>query len=234
MLWHIFQRIEPTLVKLYRKVSKSPIPNLKGERDVEYSWVATNMPEGSGDALDFGCGLDWMGLLAARKGFNVAAIDLQFVTWYYEHPNLGFVQGNIFKLNFPREKFDLIINCSSVEHVGLVGRYGVSEFHPDGDIEAMALLKNILKPGKVMILTIPVGRDRIFYPLHRVYGEKRLPRLLQGWEVVKKEYWVKNNLNRWICVEELAAFNKEALEYCYGLGLFVLRRPVGSEKIEER
>ena len=30
------------------------------------------------------------------------------------------------------------MNCSSVEHVGLSGRYGSSE-RPDGDIEAMAV-----------------------------------------------------------------------------------------------
>ena len=69
--------------------------------------------------LDFGCGEGWMGLIAARKGFKVTALDLQPIVWDYKHPNLNFVQGDIFKLNFAPNQFDLIINCSSIEHVGL-------------------------------------------------------------------------------------------------------------------
>ncbi|MQY78290.1 MAG: DUF268 domain-containing protein [Bacteroidetes bacterium] len=224
MFWRIFQKLEYNLIKLYRKVSQPPIPDLKGDRDIECSWVAANMPEGPGEALDFGSGLSYMGLLAARKAFKVTAIDLKSVTWYYEHSYLNFVQGDIFKLNLPPEHFDLIINCSAIEHVGLSGRYGVTESRPNGDIEAMAILKSVLKPGKEMILTIPVGRDRVFHPLHRVYGEYRLPILLEGWEVLKKEYWIKDNINRWISMEELVALAKEPLANCYGLGLFVLRR----------
>ena len=231
----ILQTIGPPLVRTYIKLTEPLPPNLKGDRDIEYSWITANMPEGPGNALDFGCGPFWLGLLAARKGFNVTAMDLEPLTWYYEHPSLRFVQGDILKLILPSSYFDLIINCSSIEHVGLAGRYGVTEPRPEGDIEAMINLKSLLKPGKSMLLTIPVGCDRVFNPLHRVYGPDRLPRLLESWEVVKKEYWIKNNLNRWICVEESVALNKEPVEHCYGLGLFVLRRPEsndneGSEK----
>lgn len=225
MLWRIFQKLEPTIFKVYRRISSPPIPNLMGDRDIENSWIVANMPDGPGAALDFGCGLGWLGLLAARKGFKVTAIDLEPVTWYYEHPSLNFIQNNIFKLNFLPGHFDLIINCSAIEHVGLSGRYGVTNYNPNGDIEAMALLRNILKPCKVMLLTIPVGRDMVFTPLHRIYGEERLPRLLEGWEITRKEYWTKDNSNRWICVEESVALKREPLRQCYGLGLFVLSRP---------
>jgi len=234
MLWRIFQKIEPTLISLYRRLSQPPVPNLKGDRDIEYSWVTANMPEGPGEALDFGCGPSWMGLLAARKGFNVTACDLKSVKWFYEHPNLKFIQGDIFKLSFPSEYFDLIINCSTIEHVGLVGRYGVIESKPDGDIEAMEILRTILKPNGIMLLTIPVGCDKVFVPLHRVYGNKRLPKLLQGWEVIKKEYWIKNDENRYICVNESIALNKEPLPHCYGLGLFVLEKPINNTKIRDK
>jgi hypothetical protein len=82
-----------------------------------------------------------MGLIAVRKGFNVTAVDLEPVKWFYKHPNFKFIQGDIFKLEFPPTHFDLITNCSTIEYVGLVGRYGVTEFRPDGDIEAMKILK---------------------------------------------------------------------------------------------
>lgn len=225
MFYKFFQKLEPFLLRTYKRLTNPPIPNLKGDRDIEYSFVSANLPEGPGEALDFGCGLSWIGLLAARKGFKVTAIDLEPIKWFYRHPNLKFVQGDIFELNFPSKYFDLIINCSSIEHVGLVGRYGVKENREDGDLEAMKILKDILKPEGLMFLTIPVGKDTVFYPLHRIYGEERLPKLLEGWEIMKEEFWMKNSDNRWESVKKETALNEKPKEHCYNLGLFVLQKP---------
>jgi hypothetical protein len=101
-----------------------------------------------------------MGLIAVRKRFNVTAVDIESVKWFYKHPNFKFIQGDIFKLEFSPAYFDLIINYSTIEHVGLAGRYEVIESRPDGDIEAMKILKTILKLNGIMLLTIPVGRDK--------------------------------------------------------------------------
>ncbi|MGB7291875.1 MAG: DUF268 domain-containing protein [Thermodesulfobacteriota bacterium] len=229
IFWELFQELGNFLTPIYKKLSEPPIPNLMGDRDVEHSWITANMPEGPGLALDFGCGPFSLGLVAARKGFSVTAIDLEPVIWYYVHPSLSFLQGDILKLTLPSDQYDLIINCSSIEHVGLAGRYGVTESRPDGDIEAMAMLKTLLKPGKFMLLTIPVGRDQLFKPLHRVYGQDRLPKLLKGWEIVKKECWIKDKLNCWNCVEESVALATEPVKHRYGLGLFVLRRPESND-----
>ena len=68
--WRIAQRIKPHLTVFYRRLSQPPVPNLEGDRDIEHSWVAANMTEGTGRALDFGCLDSWMGLLAARRGFE--------------------------------------------------------------------------------------------------------------------------------------------------------------------
>ncbi|NVM22065.1 MAG: DUF268 domain-containing protein [Desulfobacterales bacterium] len=173
--------------------------------------------------MDFGPGGSDLGFIAARRGFNVTSVDLEAVQWPYKHPQLHFIQGDILKLSFPDRHFDLVINCSTVEHVGLVGRYGVTESRPDGDLEAMGRLKELIKPGGVMLLTIPVGRDRVFKPLHRVYGLERLPRLLDGYTVEIEEYWVKNNENQWVMTDKQDALVREPLERIYGLGCFVLR-----------
>lgn len=226
MLYKILQKIEPRLRIIYQKLYEPPIPNLRGDRDVEYSWICANMPSGPGEALDFGCGTGWMGLLAARKGFNVIAIDLEPVTWYYVHPKLKFIQGDLLKVSLPLNYFDLVINVSAIEHVGLTGRYSVTEEKPDGDLEAMKVIYNIMKKGGIMLLTIPVGKDRVFKPFHRIYGTERLPKLLQGFEIIAKEFWVKDKLNRYIYVDEEIALNNEPLEHCYGLGLFVLKKPL--------
>ena len=78
---------------------------------------------------------------------------------------------------------------------------------------------------KTMLLTIPVGEDTIYYPLHRIYGSQRLPRLLKGWNIIKEEYWMKDNHNLWIQAEKEKAVNLITKEHYYGLGLFVLELP---------
>jgi hypothetical protein len=87
----------------------------------------------------------------------------------------------------------------------------------------MEILSCILRREGTMLLTIPVGRDRVFSSLHRVYGRNQLPRLLEKYEIIKKEFWVKDGLNKWISVEESKALTKEPVPRCYGLGLFILR-----------
>mgnify|MGYP001767288543 CR=1 FL=1 len=112
--------------------SNKQIPNLAGDRDIEWSWILSQMPSGPGEALDFGPGGSFLGLTAAQRGFRVTAIDIAPVKWLYTHPNLKFIQGDILKLSLPKNNFDLVINCSTVEHVGLAGRYGVTEGNADG------------------------------------------------------------------------------------------------------
>jgi 2-polyprenyl-3-methyl-5-hydroxy-6-metoxy-1,4-benzoquinol methylase len=200
-----------------------PVPNLEGDREVEWSWVISHLGTGPGEVLDFGCGNNMLSFIAARLGYNVTAIDLQAIRWPYTLANMRFIQGDIIKTAFPATSFDIIINCSSIEHVGLSGRYGSDE-NPQGDFLAMARLRDLLKPDGAMLLTIPVGIDAVIAPLHRVYGRERLPRLLENWVVEKKEFWVKDDRNLWISASESEALSFLPTKYCYGLGCFVLRK----------
>jgi hypothetical protein len=133
-------------------------------------------------------------------------------------------------IDLPQNQFDLVINCSSVEHVGLVGRYSVSEARPDGDLEAMGRLRELMRPGGIQLLSIPLGRDSVFRPWHRVYGEDRLPALLKGYEIMHAEFWQKSQDYGWtICGREEALHFDSAWDdwrKIYALGCFVLRRPV--------
>src|SRR5438445_13828191 len=119
MLSQILRNIEPSLVRFYRKLSDPPGPNLRGDRDIEYSWIAGHRPEGPGQALEFGCGQSYLALVAVHRGFKVTAIDLTPINWPYVHPNLSFHQRDLFDMRFSPSSLDLVINCSTVEHVGL-------------------------------------------------------------------------------------------------------------------
>src|SRR5438270_9891761 len=118
-----------------------------------------------------------MSLLAAQRGFHVTANDLQDQGFLWQHSEVEFVQGDFLNLPLTHDHFDLAINCSSVEHVGLVGRYGIRNGHNDGDIEVMARLAQVLKPNGRLLMTAPCGRDAVMAPWCRVYGAERLPRL---------------------------------------------------------
>jgi len=77
------------------------------------------------------------------------------------------------------EQFDVCFSISSFEHDGL-GRYG-DPLNPDGDLEAMERAKKYVKKDGIMILSVPWGKDKVFFNVHRVYGYERLPKLIEGW-----------------------------------------------------
>jgi hypothetical protein len=80
------------------------------------------------------------------------------------------------------EKYDVCISISSFEHDGL-GRYG-DPLNPDGDLEAMKKMKDLVKKDGLMYLAVPLGLDHIYFNAHRIYGNHRFLKLLEGWELL--------------------------------------------------
>jgi len=82
-------------------------------------------------------------------------------------------------------RFDYALAISSFEHDGL-GSYG-DPIDPDGDLKAMRKMKEIVKPGGILLLAVPTGRDMISFNSARVYGRLRLPLLIEGWDWIDGE-----------------------------------------------
>jgi len=224
------------LLKLKRKIiPPAPVVNdIHGERYVEWSFLSGEMPEGPGEAIDFGCEGGYMSLVAAEKGFHVLAVDLQEQDFCVSHRHVEFRMGDFLKLQLPRDHFDLIINCSSVEHVGVAGRYGIAAARSDGDLEAFQKFTTILKEGGLVLMTAPCGVDTVMAPWCRVYGEKRLPLLFASLTLEKERYWRKDEKNRWVEVTRSQGLDYQARydannpHGCsYALGGFVLRKARG-------
>jgi hypothetical protein len=79
---------------------------------------------------------------------------------------------------------DFAFSFSSLEHAGL-GRYG-DPLNPFGDLEAVARVWCLLRPGGTFFLAVPVGWEHVNFNGHRVYGPRRLPLLLSaGWELLE-------------------------------------------------
>jgi SAM-dependent methyltransferase len=197
-------------------------PNLQGDRSVEWSFCFARMTDGPGRAMDFGADIGIVALAAAQRGNEVVAFDRLPSALDYAHPNVTPVQADILTHDFGDERFDQIFNCSSVEHVGLGGRYGSFE-DEDGDLKAMRAMHGVLADGGRMLLTIPVGRDLVCAPQHRIYGAERLPRLLEGYTVTEEQFWCKTD-GAWRHCERDQALATEGSAWFYSLGLFVLTK----------
>lgn len=196
---------------------------LSGDRDLEWTFVAARLGRHVRQGmrvLDFGCGSGFLSYTAAELGGQVLAIDLM-PRQFRPHPAVEFQQMDVEDLA-PGHRFDFVINCSTIEHVGLGGRYN-SKDAADGDLRAMVRLQTVLAPAGYMALTLPVGRDYTFRPLHRVYGCERLPRLLEGYEVVEETYWQKAEDDRWKPCSWKEALDDIPTEQYYSLGMMLLR-----------
>jgi SAM-dependent methyltransferase len=158
------------LYRLLRRAKRALVPrqDIHGEGLVKWSFISAEMPSGPGKALEFGCEQGYLSLLAARRGFEVTALDLQPQFYLWSEPRVQFLQGDLLELALPANTFDLIINCSSVEHVGIAGRYGITADHNDGDIEVMQRLADILKPEGRLLMTAPCGREAIRHGTHGI------------------------------------------------------------------
>lgn len=199
-------------------------PTLAGDRWVEWSFCMARLASGLGTTLDFGAGIGFLSLAAAQRGHRVIALDRMSDTPDFEHAAVEFVHADILDRPLEGQLFDQILNCSSVEHVGLVGRYQSGDA-PDGDIEAMEIMREALAPDGRMVMTVPVGRDLVCSPLHRIYGSERLPRLLEGYAVNEEQFWWKSaGSSTWSQTERSTALATEGSASFYSLGLFVLGR----------
>jgi SAM-dependent methyltransferase len=194
---------------------------LTGEREIEWPWTLAHVHRGPGRVLDFGSGNGMLALGASFAGNHAVAVDLEHEQYLFRGHDIEYVQGDFNELEFEPGSFDQIINCSSIEHVGLSGRYG-SPDDPDGDLKAMTKMAGLLKPGGDMVLSIPIGVDALFAPWHRIYGEKRLPRLLERWQIQEESYWAKVDSPQYEPVTREQALADEGSAGYYALGLYVV------------
>ena len=211
-------------IQASRRIAERSGATLVGDRWIEWSFCLARLADGPGTTLDFGADVGFLSLAAAQRGHDVVALDRMPPSLEYRHPRVTPVQGDILDRPIEGRRFDQIINCSSIEHVGLAGRYGSFE-DPSGDLKAMAIMRDLLDAEGRMIMTIPVGRDLVCAPLHRIYGHERLPRLLEGYAVQEAQYWLRDPAAAaWTQVDRENALKTEGSEWFYALGLFVLGR----------
>lgn len=80
--------------------------------------------------------------------------------------------ADLTKLPFSDRSIPSLSCMHVVEHVGL-GRYG-DPLDPVADVTAMRELQRVVAPGGSLLFVVPVGRPRICYNAHRIYGYNQI------------------------------------------------------------
>lgn len=155
------------------------------ERIVEYPMVFRLLPD-RGKVLDVGCTSSRLPLQLASLGYEVHGVDLR--PYPLAHPNFTFHQVDLLAADcpFPPSSFDIVTAVSCIEHFGL-GAYGDSP-EQGGDLRFMAALRNLLRPGGTLILTVPYGRGGVT-PKHRIYDATTLAHLVTGFTRAEERYF---------------------------------------------
>lgn len=109
-----------------------------------------------------------------------------FKTQFYDYrpadlqlDNLESKQADLMSLPFESRSIKSISCLHVIEHIGL-GRYG-DPLDACGDRRAFKELQRVVAPGGQLLIVVPVGRPRICFNAHRIYGYgqvlKELPEL---------------------------------------------------------
>jgi hypothetical protein len=195
--------------------------DLRGEKLIDWGWICVNLPKGPKRALEIGPGESPIIPAMLSLGYEVTAVD-PWAAPTSIFSGFRFVQEDFDKFSWDRN-FDVVIVCSVVEHIGLAGRYNAQE-DVDGDLKTMQRIRHLLEPNGSVLLTIPVGLDAVHKPWHRVYGRDRLPRLLEGFEVMQSRFLRKEPEGAWHCTTQEQALNTAVDVRRYALGEMILSR----------
>jgi SAM-dependent methyltransferase len=200
------------------------------DRSIERPFTFSNLPP-DGKVLDVGCAGSDLPVVLACLGYEVIGIDSR--PYHMTDAPFRFVQSDIRRMPFSDGAFDIVTAVSTVEHIGLSGRYGSNE-DPGGDRHAMEEIGRVTKSGGTILLTVPYGQPAVFRPWHRVYGAEQLTGLIEGLEVVKSSFFMPDGRGLYRKVDQGTASSFAAsaevrrgrfLEYSYGLACLALRKP---------
>ena len=128
------------------------------------------------DVVVMGSEFPWYESMCLEAGArSITTIEYRPVSCAY--PGMTFLTPDEFRRT-PRV-FDAALSISSFEHDGLA-RYG-DPLDPNADLAAMQDMKALVKPGGLLYLAVPMGRDILVWNAHRIYGRNRFPLLVKGW-----------------------------------------------------
>jgi SAM-dependent methyltransferase len=189
------------------------------ERIVELPFVFRGLrlpPESR--VLDVGSQWSVVPLHLAALGYRTVAMDLAHVP--IQGGGADLVRADVRRSPFREGAFDGATMVSTLEHIG-IGFYDESQARED-DVVAMDELRRIVKPGGLLVLTVPFGRGGSG-SLQRAYDGPRLRRVTQGWTWTEARFFARH-LASWREVSEEDASREDSVRATRAVATLLLRR----------
>ncbi|QWD21887.1 DUF268 domain-containing protein [Polynucleobacter paneuropaeus] len=120
-------------------------------------------------------------MISVLSGF----IDTVFVDYRPLKANLqglNSIPGDILSLPFSDASINSLSCLHVIEHIGL-GRYG-DPLDPMGSAKGAAELQRVLEKGGNLLVSLPIGRERICFNAHRVHSPASVLRLFSPLQIV--------------------------------------------------
>jgi hypothetical protein len=138
-------------------------------------------------------------------------------------PNITFRQCDLMRLPAEYEESCDSLSCLHVmEHFGL-GRYG-DPIDLNGYVAGFDCLRRLLKPGGILYVSVPMGRERIEFNGHRIFSLASLLKLFApAFELVNFSY-VDDSGELYENVLVMPEMLIDSLGLDYGCGIFELRK----------
>lgn len=120
--------------------------------------------------------------------------------------------GDLTNLPFRSQSIFSLSCLHVIEHVGL-GRYG-DPLDPDGSVKASLELARVLGVGGVLLLSTPVGRERVCFNAHRVFAPSTVLRMFDPLDLLS--FALVDDAGQYYPTTEL----EQAAENEYACGMF--------------
>lgn len=143
--------------------------------------------------VDVGGGESLVGLGLASLGHQVTVIEP--AGYPYEHPNLSVYERTLEEYE-PDGPVDAVILLSAIEHFGIGAYANNGELDADADLAAMKVVRDLLAPDGVVVLTTPFGPSAV-NDLERTYDLARLRSLFEGFSVEQAVVASRRDATAW-------------------------------------
>jgi SAM-dependent methyltransferase len=159
---------DETLLERFRRAETLPEGYGVGidERTVEYPWAFARLPIGGGRVLDAGGTLNYAFLVAHPL---IRAKTLHILTLVPEGHcqcihGASHIYADLRSVPMSSGYYDVVVCVSTLEHIGMDNTlfHGEVENAPDDYVAAVREMRRLLRPGGILLLTVPFGTYKNF------------------------------------------------------------------------